>query len=90
MGFELVSSCQWFFQLQTSGVFIYRYVSSPSYKISPMENLLKILPVRREFSSDGFELDFSGSSEPELWRFRAELGHFKFRAENELDFFFDK
>ena len=40
-------------------------------------------------SSDEFELDFSGSSEPELWKFRAELGHFTFRAENELDFFFD-
>ena len=33
---------------------------------------------------DEFELEFSGSSEPELWRFRAELGHFNFRAETEL------
>ena len=41
---------------------------------------------------DEFELEFSGSSEPELWRFRAkpsraELGHFNFRAETELNFF---
>ena len=38
-------------------------------------------------SSDEFELEFSGSSEPVLWRFRAELsraGHFNFRAETEL------
>ena len=33
---------------------------------------------------DGFELEFSGSSEPELWRFRAEPGCFNFRAETEL------
>ena len=28
--------------------------------------------------SDGFELEFSGSSKPELKIFRAELGHFNF------------
>ena len=42
--------------------------------------------------SDEFELEFSGSSEPELWMFRAkpsqaELGHFNLRAETELNFF---
>ena len=30
------------------------------------------------------ELEFSGSSRAELWSFRAELGHFNFRAETEL------
>ena len=35
-------------------------------------------------NSDEPELEFSGSSRAELWRFRAELGHFNFRAETEL------
>ena len=42
---------------------------------------------RGVFSRDEFELEFSGSSKPELWRFRAELGHFNFWAETELKFF---
>ena len=33
---------------------------------------------------DEFKLEFPGSSELELWRFRAELGHFNFLAETEL------
>ena len=33
---------------------------------------------------DEFELEFFGSSEPELWKFQAKLGHFNFRAETEL------
>ena len=31
-----------------------------------------------KISRDEFELEFSGSSEPELRSFRAELGHFNF------------
>ena len=34
--------------------------------------------------SDESELEFSGSSQAELWRFRAEPGHSNFRAETEL------
>jgi len=33
---------------------------------------------------DEFELEFTSSSEPELWKCRAELGHINFRAETEL------
>ena len=39
------------------------------------------------FTRDEFELEFSGSSKPELGKFRAELsraGHFNFRAKTEL------
>ena len=44
--------------------------------------------------SDGFELEFSSSSKPELWKFQAEpsqaeLEHFNFRAETELKFFYE-
>ena len=35
--------------------------------------------------SDEPELEFSGSRRAELERFRAELGHFNFRAETELN-----
>jgi hypothetical protein len=37
--------------------------------------------------SDEFELEFSDLSQAELWRFRAELGHFNFRAETKLKLF---
>ena len=33
---------------------------------------------------DEFKLEFSGSSEPELWKFRAELEHINFRSGTEL------
>ena len=35
-------------------------------------------------TSDEPEMEFSSLSQAELWRFRAELGHFDFRAETEL------
>ena len=42
------------------------------------------IKIKRQVSRDEFELEFSGSSKPKLWSFRAEPGHFNFRAETEL------
>ena len=44
--------------------------------------------MSQEKSSDEPELEFSGSSRAKLWRFRAKLRHFNFRAETELKIFF--
>ena len=41
-------------------------------------------------SSDELEPEFSSSSKPEPWRCRAELGHFNFRAETELNMYIIK
>ena len=46
-----------------------------TYLIPVVEKLFQHLHLHL---SDGFELEFSGSSEPELKIFRAELGHFNF------------
>ena len=45
-----------------------------------LNNVTENIPIGR----DGFELEFSGSSKPKLWKFQAKLGHFSFRAETEL------
>ena len=47
-------------------------------------------PKERPVSSDGFELEFSGSSEPELWSFRAEssrAGALQFSSWNRAEIF---
>ena len=54
-------------------------------------SLLFLLPLYwTSVSSDGFELEFSGSSEPELWKFRAEssrAGALQFSSWNRAEIF---
>ena len=61
--------------LRTKGFYVYRFCSMELYNSIYVD------------SRDEFELEFSSSSKPELWRFRVEpsrAGHFNFWAETEL------